>query len=243
MAKPLTYIDQRDAITRLNDVLGPENWGCVYDSDGARLTCTLLLKASDTDVIEKSNGAGDTDIEGTKGGYSDAFKRAAVLAGVGLYLYDCDLPWKPIENGKYFSERTVEELRDLMEEKNAELSTGSVTPIRELRPVPSAANSTPVPPPTVKQSRERIIQIAKDLDSIIDEEALLTIIHENLDVFGKLHDRDKAKAGIKGNVNWYLTNGPDGDTVSIRDRIVNKAASLGKETLLNVTAVLEEHRL
>ena len=43
--------------------------------------------------ITKTDGAGETDIEGEKGAFSDAFKRAAVHHGVARYLYD-DKPGK-----------------------------------------------------------------------------------------------------------------------------------------------------
>jgi hypothetical protein len=47
--------------------------------------------------VVKSNGAGDTDVEGPKGALSDAFKRAAVLWGIGRYLYSLDSPWVALE--------------------------------------------------------------------------------------------------------------------------------------------------
>jgi hypothetical protein len=37
--------------------------------------------------ISRCDGADDTNIEGAKGGLSDAFKRAAVKFGIGRYLY------------------------------------------------------------------------------------------------------------------------------------------------------------
>jgi hypothetical protein len=47
--------------------------------------------------VVKSNGAGDTDVEGPKGALSDAFKRAAVLWGIGRYLYSLESPWVALE--------------------------------------------------------------------------------------------------------------------------------------------------
>jgi hypothetical protein len=35
-----------------------------------------------------------------KGSYSDAFKRAAVMFGVGQYLYGCDAPWVEVDRGE-----------------------------------------------------------------------------------------------------------------------------------------------
>ena len=43
--------------------------------------------------IVKSDGAGDTDIEGEKGAISDALKRSAVLLGIGAYLYNDACEW------------------------------------------------------------------------------------------------------------------------------------------------------
>ena len=39
----------------------------------------------------------DSDVEAEKGALSDAFKRAAVRWGIGLYLYDISSPWVSIE--------------------------------------------------------------------------------------------------------------------------------------------------
>ena len=71
---------------RLDKVLGPENWSDDYKSIDGKTCCTLSLYI-DGRWIAKSDGAGDTSIEGEKGGFSDSFKRAAVKWGIGRYLY------------------------------------------------------------------------------------------------------------------------------------------------------------
>jgi hypothetical protein len=71
---------------RLDDVVGMENWQCHYEDLGGRVICRLSIRV-DGEWITKCDGAGDTKIEGEKGGISDALKRAAVLFGVGRYLY------------------------------------------------------------------------------------------------------------------------------------------------------------
>lgn len=103
----LAYIDARDVMQRLDEVCGPENWQCEYPFPGCcrigiRVPSHIIVSSDDelhvaSDWIWKSNGAGETDYEGTKGQYSDAFKRAAVLWGVGQYLYDLPNEWVPIE--------------------------------------------------------------------------------------------------------------------------------------------------
>lgn len=103
-AMALAYIDARDVMARLDEVCGPANWQDSYaETLKGRLICTLALRIND-EWISKSDGAGDTDVEGEKGAISDALKRAAVKWGVGRYLYDMPVTWAECEsyekNGK-----------------------------------------------------------------------------------------------------------------------------------------------
>jgi hypothetical protein len=84
--RQLAYINARDLMKRLDDVVGPENWQDRYEECHGRLVCYLSIRV-EGEWITKSDGAGDTNIEGEKGGMSDAFKRAGVKFGVGRYLY------------------------------------------------------------------------------------------------------------------------------------------------------------
>jgi hypothetical protein len=89
----LAYIDARDLMERLDEVVGPFNWQARYPwSDSKRLVCEIGIKVGD-EWIWKSNGAGDTHVEAEKGAFSDAFKRAGVLWGVAQYLYDLPNTW------------------------------------------------------------------------------------------------------------------------------------------------------
>lgn len=92
----LCYLDARDVMRRFDDVFGP-HWQCRYVPMPNGTTCCEIGVLIEGDWIWRSNGAGATDIEGEKGGYSDAFKRAAVLFGVGRYLYDLSAPWVALE--------------------------------------------------------------------------------------------------------------------------------------------------
>lgn len=92
----LAYIDARDVMQRLDDVCGPENWQCDYPHAGQKTVCRIGIRI-DGEWIWKANGAGDTDIESEKGALSDAFKRAAVLWGIGQYLYDIETPWVTLD--------------------------------------------------------------------------------------------------------------------------------------------------
>lgn len=92
-AMALAYIDARDVMDRLDEVCGPENWQDEYTVTPSGLTiCRIGIQVSD-DWVWKSDGAGETAVEGKKGGISDALKRAAVHWGIGRYLYRLDSPW------------------------------------------------------------------------------------------------------------------------------------------------------
>lgn len=95
----LAYINARDVMKRLDDVLGMENWQCKYTFQGC---CELSIKIGG-EWITKSNLAGETNIDGEKGQASDSFKRAAVLFGIGRYLYYLENTWVPIkQQGKSY---------------------------------------------------------------------------------------------------------------------------------------------
>jgi hypothetical protein len=84
--KMLSYVDARQVQNRLDEVVGTENWQTHFSEVCGNYCCTLSLKI-DGEWVAKSDGAGETSIEGDKGGFSDAFKRAAVSFGIARYLY------------------------------------------------------------------------------------------------------------------------------------------------------------
>lgn len=108
----LAFIDARDVMRRLNDVVGPQNWQNDYPHANGKTVCRIGIRTMprmlreangalepihDGEWVWKADGAGDSDVEAEKGALSDAFKRAAVRWGIGLYLYDISSPWVAIE--------------------------------------------------------------------------------------------------------------------------------------------------
>ena len=85
-SKELSYIDARDVMQRLDEVVGIDGWQDKYEWIGQRIICTLSVRIGG-EWVTKSDGADDSQIEGAKGGISDALKRAAVKFGIGRYLY------------------------------------------------------------------------------------------------------------------------------------------------------------
>ena len=99
----LAYLDARDVMKRFDEVCG-DMWQVEYPFPGC---CRIGLYIppdwtypNDREWVWRSNGAGKSDIEGEKGIYSDAFKRAAVLWGVGRYLYYLPNVWCDLDNYK-----------------------------------------------------------------------------------------------------------------------------------------------
>lgn len=95
----LAYIDARDVMKRLDDVMGL-NWQNRHPSSD----CCEIGLFINGEWLWRANGAGQTDIEGEKGQFSDAFKRAAVMWGIGRYLYYLPNKWVPLDEYKQLKE-------------------------------------------------------------------------------------------------------------------------------------------
>ena len=89
MGLALAYVSARAIQSRLDEVLGMENWKVSYREIQGGFLCTLSIrKNSNSEWIEKEDGASVTDFESVKGGISNAFKRVASSGfGIGRYLY------------------------------------------------------------------------------------------------------------------------------------------------------------
>lgn len=111
MGMALAYIDARDVMDRLDEVCGPANWQTEFNETAKGRVIGRIGIRVDGEWIWKSDGAGDTAVEGEKGGISDALKRAAVNWGIGRYLYALDAPWCPCEvkqsNGKTYFKKWI----------------------------------------------------------------------------------------------------------------------------------------
>lgn len=78
------YVDARQVASRLDEVLGPENWQNHYDPETGLGTIGILI---DNDWVFKSDVGTESTVEKIKGRASDALKRAAVIWGIGRDLY------------------------------------------------------------------------------------------------------------------------------------------------------------
>lgn len=88
-AMVLPYLTSRAIMDRLDNAVGPMNWKVTHKQFSNGIACTISLRVGTDkdDWVSKEDGASETAIENFKGGMSDSFKRAAVMWGMGRYLY------------------------------------------------------------------------------------------------------------------------------------------------------------
>ncbi len=93
----IAYIDARDVMNRLDEVVGCFNWQDTYDilPDNTCL-CHLSIRFGD-EWITKQDVGGESDQKESdnrrKSSVSDALKRTAVKWGIGRYLYSIETAW------------------------------------------------------------------------------------------------------------------------------------------------------
>jgi hypothetical protein len=108
----VAYIDAREVRKRFDEVCRIGGWQdrLIPCTDGFICEISVLI---DDKWTTKTNAAGYTKVEAVKGGASDAFKRAATMFGVGVYLYYLPKIWLPIKQaGKSYVLAEIPELPD-----------------------------------------------------------------------------------------------------------------------------------
>lgn len=97
------YITARVVMNLLDTVLGPEGWNATYERWGDdAILCRLSITLPDGTVLTKCDVGSLTSMsdknkqvdagDDEKGGVSDSLKRAAVLFGIGRFLYNDGVP-------------------------------------------------------------------------------------------------------------------------------------------------------
>lgn len=83
------YINNRAVMERFDEAFNPSGWRNEFErwGNGSGVKCGLSVLC-DGQWVTKYDGADETNIEPTKGGFSDSMKRAAVQWGLGRDLYD-----------------------------------------------------------------------------------------------------------------------------------------------------------
>lgn len=177
----LAYIDARDVMGRLDEVAGA-HWQCEYiPMPNGTCCCRIGLKIGD-EWVWRANGAinlTDSDKPDQKemtekGSYSDAFKRAAVLWGIGQYLYDIESPWVELDEKKRILKSEYPKLKALL--------TGKPAPASEM-----PSNVVPV-----NRAAEWALNAEKEVTAIHDRVSMAEWSKRNAKALDKLRDTDKA---------------------------------------------------
>jgi hypothetical protein len=97
-AMAVPFIDARDVMRRLDEVLGPTNWKTEFMPLGdGNIMCTLSVRDATGGWVPKTDVGGPSDQPEAdnrmKAAFSEALKRAAVQLGVGRYLYAVPEQW------------------------------------------------------------------------------------------------------------------------------------------------------
>lgn len=114
----LPYLDPRAVQERLDEVIGAENWQVSYREIRDGVLCRLEIYCNGEWVAKEdvasynpvSEEAADERVNrrrdmAVKGAYSDAFRRAAAMWGIGRYLYSFDVLWVDLKDeGRRFAE-------------------------------------------------------------------------------------------------------------------------------------------
>ena len=164
-ALALAYIDARNVMDRLDEVMGVDNWGTRYtvvDQPSKAVECQLTLHFDDRWVTKSDvgfpNDGKDADNNSSahlKAAYSDALKRAAVQFGIGRFLYSLELErdYMPINEFGRFTEtprikgsspaRTPAPEAPARASSRTVPATASTPPVQETPPAPSQTKLEP----------------------------------------------------------------------------------------------------
>lgn len=149
----LAYIDARDVMARLDEVCGPL-WQSEYVPMPNGTCCCRIGILVGNEWVWRSSGAvniadsekADAKEMAEKGSYSDAFKRAAVMWGIGRYLYDLPSPWVEIDGRKQITEQGLANLQARLREFSKRNSQAPL-PAPVPAPAPAPAPATEVMDP------------------------------------------------------------------------------------------------
>lgn len=163
----VAYIDARDVMDLLDEVVGPENWQDSFREIGGKMYCTLSIKIGD-EWIHKEDIGTPSNMDADKGEASDAFKRAAVKWGIGRFLYDlgivkiketiCTNPeaepkyrkYVPAQNCKRIYDVTAHVLQNNLYQPKQQAPTGNQPEEKKTGYTPRP-KATPVPEPEATQ--------------------------------------------------------------------------------------------
>lgn len=185
MGQALPYITPRVIQNTLDDIMGPENWrnSFLANTLGAGMASVIAIielrlngewiAKSDAAQVDtfKEDGQNNSKEIAIKGAYSDAFKRAAVMWGLGRYLYEFEAPWVALDANKRLSETPILPAHMLPEDERADAEAARAARA-EVAEVADKGAAQPAPPPADKQAEKPAAKAAeKQADVAVEKPA------------------------------------------------------------------------
>ncbi len=134
----IAYMDARLVQDRLDEVVGPENWSFDWQPMATKDNAVIAAKGTLTICGVSKSDIGDCDAtERNKASVSDAFKSAAVMWGIGRYMYGLRSSFCEVEV------RGQTKVIPAAEIKRLRATLPKATPAK---PAPSQTQPTPIRP-------------------------------------------------------------------------------------------------
>lgn len=186
----LAYIDARDVMQRLDDVCGIGNWQNKHPHANGKTSCAIGIKIND-EWVWKENGAGDSDTEAEKGAFSDSFKRAAVLWGIGRYLYDVPNIWVEVDEWGAIKNKNDPKLIQALENA-AKGIRGVSEPEPDTKPKTKEEKKAEAIKTYGQETIETYELITDAINSSITEKQIDNIIKVRANDIDKMHEQVRA---------------------------------------------------
>lgn len=178
-ASCVAYIDSRDVMRRLDEVLGPENWQKDFKEIKGNMFCGIGIYVYEPDFpgrwIWKWDCGTESNTEKEKGEASDSFKRAAVNWGIGRFLYDLPIQYvdandkKTGNNYPYPVDKQGKRIYDLTKHINGSMPKKEAPNKTKVQPAPPKQEEKAA---SVKQKTELTLLLNNELITTEEKQAM-----------------------------------------------------------------------
>lgn len=169
----VAYIDARQAMEHLDQVLGPENWSKKYSEHKGHIYCHVGINIMGNWVWKEDCGS-ESNVEAEKGEASDAFKRACVNWGIGRFLYDLKIQYVPTTVKQWDVDKYIK--------SNGNVKT-NIVPLEKPKAEEDTIPYEPDPPQEKERSPEELQAIQKIKDTFPDAKEIPQATPEELEYY------------------------------------------------------------
>lgn len=174
----VAYIDARDVMELLDEVVKPENWQSDYKSVDGQMFGGIGILIDGWWVWKWDTGS-ESNVEKEKGQASDSFKRAAVKWGIGRFLYDLEVktvkssePKKDNNTYPYVVDDNGQRVWNLTKHLN-----GGAKSTAAAASTSASLNSTPAQKASITPPKSVVVEQKKaEVKRLCDEKALVALL-------------------------------------------------------------------